>query len=103
MEQELHYVSTVLTVIAIALVMTPAALHRHVDPFAASYHRFIRCSTVLLLLGMFPLAISICLEIYLVANLITGLSWLAVASAVGLLFLFSSLWVILPIIEKRRD
>jgi len=101
-EQELHYISTVLTVIAIALVMTPAALHRQVDPLAAS-RRFIRCSTILLLLSMFPLAISICLEIYLIANVITGLFWLSFLSAIGLLFLFSSLWVILPMIEKRSD
>jgi len=101
-EQELHYISTVLTVIAIALVMTPAALHRQVDPLASS-RRFMRCSTILLLLSMFPLAISICLEIYLIANVITGLFWLSFLSAIGLLFLFSSLWVILPMIEKRSD
>ncbi len=102
MGQELHYISIVLTVIAIALVMTPAALHRQVDPLAAS-HRFIRCSTVLLLLSMFPLAISICLEIYLIANVITGHFWLSFLSAIGLLVLFSSLWIILPMIEKRKE
>jgi len=102
MGQELHYISIVLTVIAIALVMTPAALHRQVDPLAAS-HRFIRCSTVLLLLSMFPLAISICLEIYLIANVITGHFWLSFLSAIGLLILFSSLWIILPMIEKRKE
>ena len=60
-QQQIHFVSIVLTVIAIALVMTPAALHRQIDPLAVT-RRFIRSSTILLILSMFPLAISICLE-----------------------------------------
>jgi hypothetical protein len=51
--------------------MTPAALHRQTDPLAAT-RRFIRSSTIPLLLSMFPLAVSICLEIYLIAHIITS-------------------------------
>jgi hypothetical protein len=101
-QQQIHFVSIVLTVIAIALVMTPAALHRQIDPLAVT-RRFIRSSTILLILSMFPLAISICLEIYLIAQIITRLYWLSLLTAGGLFLLFLSLWTVLPHIEKGKN
>ena len=101
-QQQIHFVSIVLTVIAIALVMTPAALHRQIDPLAVT-RRFIRSSTILLILSMFPLAISICLEIYLIAQIITRLYWLSLLTAAGLFLLFLSLWTVLPHIEKGKN
>ena len=98
-EQQLHLVSTLLTVCAVALVMTPAALHRQIDPLAVN-RRFIESSTMLLLLSMFPLSIGICLEIYLIAHIITGVVWLSLLIAVGLLLLFFSLWILLPHFKK---
>lgn len=98
-EQRLHLLSIVLTVGAIALVMTPAALHRQIDPMSVS-RRFIESSTMLLLLGMFPLGVSICLDIFLIARVITEMVWLSFLLAVGLLFLFFFLWVLLPHIKK---
>src|SRR5437773_70894 len=44
-EQQLHLVSTLLTVCAVALVMTPAALHRQIDPLAVN-RRFIKSRTM---------------------------------------------------------
>jgi Family of unknown function (DUF6328) len=99
-EQGLHLLSTVLTIFAVALVMTPAALHRQIDPMTVS-RQFIQSSTLLLLLSMFPLAVSICLEIYVVANLITGSFMVSVLIAAGLLLLFFSMWIVLPHAKKR--
>jgi hypothetical protein len=101
LEQRIHFVSIILTVIAIALVMTPAALHRQVDPLSVT-RRLIRSSTNLLLLSMFPLAISICLEIYLIGHVITQRFWLSAFSTVGLFFLFLFLWMVLPHMEKKK-
>jgi len=101
-QQQIHFVSIVLTVIAIALVMTPAALHRQIDPLTVT-RRFIRSSTILLILSMFPLAISICLEIYLIAQIITRLYWLSLLTSAGLFLLFLSLWTVLPHIEKGKN
>jgi hypothetical protein len=98
-EQQLHLVSTLLTVCAVALVMTPAALHRQIDPLAVN-RRFIESSTTLLLLSMFPLSVGICLEIYLIAHIITGVVGLSLLIAVGLLLLFFSLWILLPHFKK---
>jgi hypothetical protein len=56
-EQQLHYPSIILTVIAVILVMTSPgrSIWRAVDLFDSA--------PVLLLLSMFPLALNICLEI----------------------------------------
>ena len=99
MEQQLHLLSIILTVSAVALVMTPAALHRQIDPMAVT-RRFIQSSTMLLLLSMFPLSMSICLDIYLIAHVITETIWLSLLIAAGLLLLFFSLWMVLPHLKK---
>src|ERR1051325_5954128 len=98
-QQQLHFISIILTICAVALVMTPAALHRQIDPLAVT-RRFIESSTTLLLLSMFPLGISICLEIYLIAHVITESIVLSVIIAAGLLLLFFSLWILLPYLKK---
>jgi Family of unknown function (DUF6328) len=100
-EQKLHLASIVLTVCAVALIMTPAALHRQIDPLTVS-RRFIKSGTILLLLSMFPLGISICLEIYLIAHIITGVFWLSLFIAAGLFLLFLSLWIVLPHLKSGR-
>jgi hypothetical protein len=99
MEQQLHLVAIILTVSAVALVMTPAALHRQIDPMAVS-RRFVESGTTLLLLSMFPLSISICLEIYLIARIITESIVFSSVIAAGLLLLFFLLWILLPYLKK---
>jgi len=98
-QQQLHFVSIILTVCAVALVMTPAALHRQIDPLAVT-RWFIDSSTMLLLLSMFPLGLSICLELYIIAQIITGLFWLSLLVAVAVLLLFFALWVMLPNVKR---
>jgi len=97
--QKLHLASIILTVCAVALVMTPAALHRQIDPLAVT-RRFIESSTMLLLLSMLPLGLSISLELYIIAQIITGLFWLSLSIAGGVLLLFFGLWVLLPNFKK---
>ena len=99
-QQQLHFISIILTICAVALVMSPAALHRQIDPLAVT-RRFIESSTTLLLLSMVPLGLSISLELYIIAQIITGLFWLSFLAAGGVLLLFFSLWVLLPNIERR--
>ena len=94
-EQQIHYAAIILTVIAVALVMTPAALHLQVDPLAVTY-RFVRSSTVLLLLSIIPLAVSICLEIYLIGQIISRGFWLGFIAAIGCLLMFVLLWLVVP-------
>jgi Family of unknown function (DUF6328) len=94
-EQKLHFVAIVLVVISIALVMAPAAIHRLRDPFTIS-NNFVSLASRLLLFSMAPLAISLCLDVYLVGRVIFEWVKLAVGVSSFLLFLFFSLWLVLP-------
>jgi hypothetical protein len=93
-EQDLHLLAIALIGVAVALIMTPAAVHRQLDPSAVT-RAFIGLSTRLLLWSMLPLAVGLCLDFYLVARVITGREEAAALSAL-LLGLFVCLWWVLP-------
>ena len=99
-QQVLHLLAMALVAVAIALIMTPAAYHRQAEPQRASDH-FISLSTRLLLASMPPLAVAICLEFYLVAQVV--LSGVAAWIAGLLLGVFVLLWLALPHIARRRS
>jgi hypothetical protein len=100
-ERMLHLTSIVLVTIAIALAMSPAALHRQTEPLAVS-RRFIAISSRLLMAGMAPLAVGLCLDIYLVARVIVGARGVAVTVAVSLLGVFGVLWFLLPRLSRSK-
>lgn len=96
----LHLASTVLTTVAIALVMAPAAFHRLVSPMSVSQD-LVDKSSRLLLASMLPLAASLCIELYIVAHIVLKRSW--VVAIAGLAFvLFAMMWVVLPLIHRFR-
>ena len=100
-EQLLHLAAIVLVTVAIALVMAPAALHRQTERHSVS-RRFIDLASRLLLAGMFPLALAIALEAYLVTAVIVGRPAHAWWVAAALLAVFAALWLGLPARERRR-
>lgn len=98
----LHLIATALVAIAVALIMTPAALHRQSTPRRITAD-FIALSSRFLLLSMFPLAVGICLDFYLIAGLMVD-ARLALPLAVALFVLFMALWYALPRIRRKvRD
>lgn len=99
-ERILHLAAIVLVTIAIVLVMAPAALHRQSEPMSVS-RRFVIVSSRLLMASMAPLAIGICLDVYLVARVIVQTQIVAVAVAVSLLGVFLVFWLLLPRIERE--
>jgi uncharacterized membrane protein len=100
-EQLLHLVAIVLVTVAIALVMAPAALHRRSQPQSVS-KRFIELSSGLLLAGMFPLALGLALDVYLITSIIVGKDAAGLVVALVLLGVFAALWLWLPARERRR-
>lgn len=103
-EQNVHLVATMLVAVATAMLITPVAYHRRVEPEEAS-RRFVVLSSHLLTWSLIPLMIAICADFYLVASLITG-NWLtSLLLALILLGVFTGLWFILPrrAIETRRN
>jgi len=97
----LHLVATALVAIAVALIMTPAALHRQTTPRRITAD-FIALSSRLLLLSMFPLAVGICIDFYLIARLMVD-GAIALPLAIALFALFMGLWYALPRIRRARD
>jgi uncharacterized PurR-regulated membrane protein YhhQ (DUF165 family) len=69
-EQTLHLVALGLVAIGIALVMTPAAIHRYTGARIVT-DKFVDDSTRLLILSMYPLLVGICIDFYLISRIIT--------------------------------
>ena len=100
-EQRLHFVAIGLIAMAVALVMSPAAYHRQTGAKKVTQH-FIRTSTRLLLWSMPPLALSLCMEFYLVGRIILDSTFASIIIAVLLFGLFIVLWFVLPRMELKR-
>ena len=98
-QQVLHVRAMALVAVAIAVIMTPAAYHRQAEPKEAS-EGFVMLSTWLLLASMPLLAVAICLEFYLIAQVV--LDGAAAWIAGGLLALFALLWLVLPRVARWR-
>ena len=99
-QQLLHLVAIVLTTLAMALVMTPAALHRQAEPTSVS-ERFLWLASNVVLAGMFPLALAVGLDAYVVASIVLHNDAMAAVLAVALVAVFIFLWLILPRRERR--
>ncbi|HYR35283.1 MAG TPA: DUF6328 family protein [Burkholderiales bacterium] len=100
-QQLLHLVALVLTTLAMAFVMTPAALHRQAEPKAVS-DRFLWLASSMVLAGMFPLALAVGLDAYVVASVVLHNDLLAAILATALVIVFAFLWLYLPRREHRR-
>jgi hypothetical protein len=97
-EQRLHLAAMTLLAVAIALIMAPAAYHRRTGSREVT-GSFIRIASTLLLSSMVPLALSICIDFYIVAHVIyDGL--LVSFLAAGLFALIFTLWFLLPRVHR---
>ena len=91
-EQRLHLLAMALTAVAVGLIMTPAALHRREHKVS---WLFVRTSSRLLLASMMPLALSICLDFFLIGHAVTRWDGFALLAALLLVF-FAGVWFALP-------
>src|SRR5206468_2679741 len=93
-EQGLHLLAIGLVVIAVGIIMTPAALHRQTCPTEVT-ESFIRVSSFLMLCSMLPLALAICIDFYLVAHVIVEGTVPAILAG-GLFAILALLWFVVP-------
>jgi hypothetical protein len=100
-DQLVHLVALVLTVLATVLVMTPAALQRHAEPREVS-ERFVWLASNLLLAAMYPLAVAVALDVYVVAGIVTRSDAVGALLAVVVFAVFLALWTLVPRREKRK-
>ena len=85
--------------LSIALIMTPAAYHRQVEPGSVSKF-FVGLASLLVALAMIPLMTGLSLEVYLVGQIILQVTSAIIATA--LFGIFAGLWYGFPFAMKRR-
>jgi len=100
-QQVVHLVALVLTTLSMALVMTPAALHRQAEPRQVS-ERFLWLASNMILAGMVPLALAVGLDAYVVTSVVLHNDLIAAILAALLLGVFAALWLFLPRREQRE-
>lgn len=93
-EQIVHFVAITLIAVAVAIIMTPAALHRGTGSKKVTA-TFVNLSARLLFWSMLPLALGICLDFYLIARVIINHRWVLLLTFV-LFMIFMMLWFVLP-------
>jgi hypothetical protein len=98
--QGLHVLSIGLIVLAVILLMTPAVYHRQTRPQEASEHG-VHLATRLMTWSMVPMALGMCIDLYIVARLVLEQT-LAVAVSICLLGLFAGFWYFLPRAGKPK-
>ena len=94
-DQVLHLVAIALVAIAVALVMTPAAYHRHRGARKVT-DTFIELSTLLLLTSMVPLAAGLSIDFFLIARLVLGGEGVAAALGAAIFALMMFFWFAFP-------
>jgi len=100
-QQKLHIFAIVLVVLAIGMVMAPAALHREAEPRQAS-GRFIRVSSRLLVAAMVPLAAAICIDVHLVTTMVWHDSIAGAVASIALFVFLSAIWFVFPRWYRRQ-
>jgi hypothetical protein len=101
-DQVLHLIAVAFVAVSAALVMTPAAFHREVEPDSVS-ERMLKISTWLLLASMAFLALGIAGDFFIIAFLVLE-SRLVAALATTLLFAtLVLLWFVFPFCCARKQ
>jgi hypothetical protein len=99
-DQHLHLVAIALSVVSAGLVMGPASYHRQTAPMQMSDH-FMRVASRLLLWSMLPLALSVCIDLYIVSCIIVEPAISVILALAALAFL-GGVWVWLPRSRRAR-
>jgi len=98
--QVIHLAALILTALSMALVMTPAAIHRIAEPTSVS-ERFLWMASNLLLAGMVSLSIGVALDVFVVTSALSSSHALGLVLGMGALLVFFVLWLVVP--QRERD
>jgi len=97
-----HFASLSLVVVAVALIMTPAAYDRLAEPDVVT-RRFLANTATLLTTAMGVFGCAIATEMFVVATMVTQSSTLGIAASLAALALFGSLWFLFPLRRAREE
>ena len=99
--QTCHVIALSLVVVAIALVMLPAAYHRLAQPDVVTLHTIKICSRSICY-ALAPLAAGIALDLFVVLHVVAGNIAFDIAVAGISFILLIGLWFVFPLISRRR-
>jgi hypothetical protein len=91
-----------LLIVAIGLLMTPAAYHRLAEPGQVSLH-MIKLSSKLVTTGMIPLMFAFAIDVYVVAVAAIDNHVAGACGAVATLVVLTTLWFAFPLRSKRAN
>ncbi len=98
--QTCHMVALALVVIAIALIMMPAAYHRLASPDRVSLHTIKVCSRAICY-ALAPLAAGLSLDIFVVLHVVSHHPAFSAASAVACFLMLIGLWFAYPLHRRH--
>jgi hypothetical protein len=99
--QDCHVAALALVVMAIALVMLPAAYHRQAEPFHVS-RRATALSSRCICYALAPLAAAISLDVFVVLQMVTGDTTLAAIGGGSAFVLLISVWFGYPQLMRHK-
>lgn len=99
--QYCHAVALALVVVAIALVMLPAAYHRLAEPGQVSGHA-IRISSLAICYALAPLAAGLALDIAVVLFMVTEKGQFSACGGLAAFLLLIGTWFAFPLRVRRR-
>jgi len=100
--QRVHLAAVCLVVIAIALIMSPAAFHRQTHPHHVT-EGLLRVTTRFINASLVPLMLGLALDLYLVAMMITASVKMAALLAIAAVAGFGFLWFVFPHVSSAGD
>jgi len=100
-EQVLHLIALLILALSIALIMTPAAYHRIAERGMVSRH-FVELASRFLECAMFPLMLSITVDLFLLARLVLDNTALSAGIALVALLMFFGFWYVFPVSQAAR-
>jgi DMSO reductase anchor subunit len=99
--QAVHIVALLSVVVAIAMVMMPAAWHRIVEPHQVSATT-VSLASKMICCALFPLAVGLALDIYVVLLLVSDSEPLSISVAALTLLILVCLWFLIPSLWRKR-
>lgn len=99
--QVVHIVALLSVVVAIAMVMMPAAWHRIVEPHQVSATT-VSLASKMICCALFPLAVGLTLDIYVVLLLVSDSGPLSISVAALTLLILVCLWFLIPSLWRKR-
>ena len=100
-QQRLHLAAFLMLILAMGLIMAPAAYHRQAERGVLS-KRFVDLASRLLTWALWPLAAGVAVDTYLLGILILGRPTLALSAAGTVMLLLGGLWFALPALARRH-